>query len=137
MPHLPVKNLIHYVPAVTSAEAEASAKLFAKGVKAGGYVYAERLDTSAGPTFAVRKIEFKKGGKDVTYDTKFGPLDIERVLRHKERKDTVYVFRVVRKDEDGVLTLVWKQLSRKDAPAIVFRKGDKYPDLGSMDFLRN
>ena len=134
--HLPIKNLIHYVPGPTAAEAEASSKLFAKGVAAGGYVFSESVDTSAGPTFAVRKIEFNRKG-NVTYKTPYGELSLERMLRYKERKDSVYVFRIIRRDEAGVVTLVWKQLSRKDAPAIVFKKGDKYPDLGSMDFLRN
>jgi len=61
----PVNNLIHYVPPLTPAEAEMSVKLFAKGVTSGGYIYAESVDSSAGPTFAVRKIEFKRGGKDI------------------------------------------------------------------------
>jgi len=134
--HLPVKHLIHYVPATTAWEAEASSKLFTKGVAAGGYVFSKSVVTSAGPTFAVRKIEFNRKG-NVTYKTPYGELSLERVLRYKERNDSVYVFRVIRRDEAGVLTLVWKQLSRKDAPAIVFKKGDKYPDLGGMDFLRN
>lgn len=134
---IPVKNLISYVPPVTPSEAEMSVKLFVKGVTASDYIYAGSLDLSAGPTFVLRKIEFKRSG-DISYKSPKGHVfSIERVLRYKERKDTVYVFRVIRKDEAGVLTIVWKQLLRKDAPVIVFRKGDKYPDFGSMDTLRN
>ncbi len=136
--HPAVIGLLSYMPPVTPVTAEKEIKRFRKGVTSNGYTYAGSVDSSAGPTFAVRKIEFKRGGKPVEYRSPQGyVINLDRLLRFKERKDSVYVFRVVRKDEAGVLTIIWKQLSRKDAPAIKFQKGDKYPDFGSGDLLRN
>ncbi len=46
-----------------------------------------------------------------------------------KRADVIIVFRIVRKAEDGTLTIVWKELDRKEAPKIKFPKGEKFADF--------
>jgi hypothetical protein len=132
--HPAARLLTELQPNLAPATAERASMVLAQGFGASDYTFTATSSTSAGPTYLFRQIAFNVSGKvpKQRFRTRFGVVEVDmfkRTLQYQERKDTVYAFRVVRKDDDGVLTIVWKQLSRKDAPAIVFEKGDKIPNL--------
>jgi len=83
-----------------------------RGVSRDGFLYRRGLYTVDNATFALRSIAY--GGKyyravnRVTYNE----FDYDR------RKDVIVVFRIVEKDADGSVTILWKELREKDAPAI-------------------
>ncbi len=121
--HAALKLLDDFQPYLTPASASRSVSLFSKGVDAAGYHFADRVAAEGYTTYAIREIEFKAGGHL--------EIPILSYLKFKERRDSIYVFRVIRKSDDGSVTILWKQISRKNAPTIKFRKGDKFPDFGS------
>lgn len=143
---IPIESVIMNHPAVASlaafkspsapAEAESFFNRFADGVDAGGYRFASSLTAAASRTYVIRKIDFNMAGRDVKYtfsrkgESSDVGMSLQQMLGFKERNDTIYVFRVIRNDSDGAATIVWRQLSRKGSPSIIFKKGDKYPDFG-------
>ncbi len=130
--HPAVKLLVDYKPHLTPASAEKAAKVLARGSNTDGYRFAADSGVTVGHTYAFRQIAFNIKGEDpkVEIHTNWRYRSLKAFLKYQERKDTVFIFRVVRQDEHGGITIVWKQLLRKDAPAIVFQKGDKLPVFG-------
>lgn len=82
------------------------------GVRSDGFLYRRGLYTVDGVTFALRSIAY--GGKyfraagRVTYNE----FDYDR------RRDVIVAFRIVDKDESGNVTILWKELQDRAAPAI-------------------
>jgi len=46
-----------------------------------------------------------------------------------KRMDLIVAFRVVGRETNGSVTILWKELNRLDAPKILFAKNEKLSDL--------
>jgi hypothetical protein len=75
-----------------------------KGIRNGGVVYSKNVAANVGDTVVVRSIAYPVNGFAATKDA-----------------DRVVVMKIVKKDADGALTLVWKELARQDPPAVAQR----------------
>ena len=42
-----------------------------------------------------------------------------------KRVDTILAFRITRKESDGNITILWKELKEQKAPKIIFPKDEK------------
>jgi hypothetical protein len=101
-----------------------------KGVEVGEHVYANRLSAVPDMTYALRIIAYKNGNNVNKRLNRYQLLGIEPppesqdlmflALKQDTRVDLTVSFRVIRKDADGSITLIWKELSRKEPPEIVF-----------------
>ena len=132
--HPALKFLSDFQPQLRPETLSQSVSIFSKGVGAGGYHFAGRVAVEENTTYAIRKIEFRVAWQGhLTPKTRIdqGRLFRLNYLRYEDRKDSIYVFRVVKKDADGVVTVLWKQIVRKDAPTIKFEKGDTFPEFES------
>lgn len=130
--HPALKFLRDFRPELRPEAISQSVSLFSKGVDAGGYHFAGRVAVQENTTYAIRKIEFRVAGqRHLTPKTQIdqGRLIRLNYLMYQDRKDSIYIFRVVRKDADGAVTILWKQIVRKNAPTIKFQKGDTVPDI--------
>jgi len=78
----------------TITEARAQYRQSADGIKQDGTVYAKRVGALAGYTYALRSVNC-------------------------DRSDVLVAFRVVRKDTDGSLIILWKMLKQFPAPTLV------------------
>lgn len=93
---------------------------FARGVKSEDFVYRKILPVVENTTYALRAVAFRgnlyKTFRGFRYD----------LLGGDNRIDITVAFRIIRKHEDGSLTLLWKELDRRDAPKFKFaKKGEK------------
>ncbi len=83
-----------------------------KGVVSDGFLYRRGLYIVKNTTFALRSIAYEgkyfRAVKDLTYNE----FDFDK------RKDVLVVFRIVEKDEDGNVTILWKLLQEKDSPEL-------------------
>ena len=106
------KYVFDFAPPETLAQIEAASAKFQKGVVADGFSYRKFHALQENHTYLIRSIAYRRRERvernKVVYDE----------LTHDNRKDVIVVFQVVRlSGEDGV-TLLWKQLQRKDVAKI-------------------
>jgi hypothetical protein len=100
------------------------------GVESGGFAYSSSVKPAENMTFALRSIAYDLANSlpPVSETTSSSELRFHTLSLDK-RADVIVVFRIVRKDEDGSLTIVWKELDRREAPKIKFLKGEKFVDF--------
>ena len=107
-----VKKLMSFEPAKDFKQAQEFAVQLDKGIESNGFVYRNILPASENSTYVLRSIAYKGslirtiGG--ISYDE----------LEFDKRKDIIIAFRVVRRDSDGNVTILWKELSNKNSPKL-------------------
>lgn len=104
--------LRNYVPETSSKNAYRQYALMSRGVRIGDFLYRNFLPANENTTYAMRVIAYR--GKIYQNFRGFR----YNILEGDKRIDLILAFHVVRKDEDGSVTLVWKELERKEAPRL-------------------
>lgn len=111
-----LKYLVDFKPVKTNTEFLKMDNELNKGVKADGFVYRLGFYVTDQATFALRSIAYKgnfyRSVDGVVYDE----FDFDK------RKDTLVVFRIIEKDANGNITILWKILSKQNAPGLKFEK---------------
>jgi len=117
-----LKYLIDFKPAAGKADLARIDGELSKGVKADGFVYRLGFYASENATFVLRSVAYKgnllRSLNGVVYDE----------FQFDKRKDILIVFRVVETDANGNLTILWKELSRRDSPALKLDKSGEPKD---------
>ena len=110
-----VKFLSEYKPAKKSKDASIKREELTRGVKDSNYDYSWTAKVRENTTYAIRVIAY--GGEiwtklwgDAVYD----------ILDDDKRIDIIIVFRVIRVNKDGIITILWKELERKKSPKVNF-----------------
>lgn len=121
--------LVEFQPAIDPTSARRTSELISEGIKVGDYTYSTRADAAENTTYALRQIAYRLKSLPLRFD----PQTVEQRhflwLSSDERDDITVVFRIVKKDAEGVLTILWKELARLDAPKIKFGKGEVLSDF--------
>ena len=114
-----LKYLLDFSPSTNEKDLQAFEETLSKGVKSDGFLYGYGLYVEAQKTFALRSIayrgKFQRAVSGVTYNE----------MEFDKRKDILVVFRIVEKDANGSLTILWKELQTKDSPKIELTKEQK------------
>lgn len=98
-----VAYLAHFAPPVTVAEAERQYARSKIGFNANGHAYGVAAQVRPDTTYVLRSIIYK------TEDS---------FNRRRKATDLLVAFRVVRKAEDGSVTLIWRELQRSKPPKL-------------------
>ena len=81
-----------------------------------GYQHRNNLPAIENTTYVLRVIAYRGSFRHLfqgkTYD----------LLLDDTRKDIIVVFRVIGKNTDGSVTILWKELDRKDSPKLNYSK---------------
>ena len=104
---------LHKFQAAT--DIETAQKLDAKlleGVRHEGFIYQRVLPARENTTYLLRSIAYRGTVNKTAQGFVYNELDYDK------RKDILIAFRIVQTDSDGNVTILWKQLSAKDAPKI-------------------
>lgn len=84
----------------------------AEGIESDGFLYRRGLYIVLNTTFVLRSIaydgKYMRAIRGVTYDE----FDFDK------RKDVIVAFRIVEKDEQGNVTILWKKIQESDSPKI-------------------
>lgn len=111
-----LKFLNEYAPQTMSREAFKQSSQMERGVESGGFVYRKVARVAENSTYALRVVAYKgsifKSFRGFYFD----------LLAGDKRIDQTLAFRVVRRDPDGGVTIVWRELVRREAPRIKFEK---------------
>jgi hypothetical protein len=124
-----MKFLIDLKPEIEFEAVKNQYRQISDGINADGFAYTNVRKAETGTTYALRLVAYQippiKSDKFFSYtdDKRFDNLDNDK------RKDLMLVFHVVRKDADGRLTIVWKELSRQSSPKIVYPVNEKMSDF--------
>jgi hypothetical protein len=100
-----IREMAEFVPSGNKKEVTAQSRIASKGFQIGKYVYKTALPLKENSTYALRAITY--GVENPSSGLKTKPLDI------------IVVFRVVRRHGDGSVSILWKELDRKDAPKLL------------------
>jgi len=111
-----LKFLNDYAPQELNKEAQEQFLQMANGIKSGGYEYRTIVSANENTTYAMRVVAYKGS---VVRSYRGFRFDL---LQGDKRIDLILAFRVIRRDKDGGLTLVWKELARRKSPKIKFEK---------------
>ena len=69
------------------------------------------------------RLDAKNADRISLEESRFALLLLDR------RFDATYIFRVVRQDPDGAVTILWKRLAKEKAPKIRFEKKEPLRDF--------
>jgi len=111
--------LVNYQPESKNKDAYNQFVQITKGVKSGNFLYKNILPADVDITYALRVIAYQGRFLQTFRGLRFN------VLNGDERADLTLVFRVIRKSEDGSISLLWKEIQRKDAPKLIYEKRKK------------
>lgn len=117
-----LRFITQYKPEAQNKAADAQSKKITKGVKSGDYVYRSSWQAFENNTYVLRSIAYE-GKYLISY-----PRGAFNLLDQDVRKDVTIAFRVIRKNPDGSVTILWKELDHKDSPKLIYperRKDDK------------
>lgn len=99
-----------YSAQADGVEAQKQFLQLARGIKSGNFLYRKTFPVAENTTYALRVVAFRGS----IYRTYRGYS--YNLLGGDKRIDMTVAFRVVGKNEDGSITLLWKELDRRDAP---------------------
>lgn len=108
-----VSALLNFKPATEIENIIAQEKQITKGLLLGTRTYWKALPIRENTTYLIRSVAYQAKFKNLPKsDKRRGSLDDD------DRSDIIVVFRVVQKNPDDSLLLLWKELYRQNAPKI-------------------
>ncbi|MEZ5429220.1 MAG: hypothetical protein R2747_23435 [Pyrinomonadaceae bacterium] len=118
-----VKFALYFQPAEKSLEVKEQYDRIGRGIEADGFRYSREVPVRVGEVYLLRVIAYRLQNKFVDELSRGPRTDAKMkllVLENDERTDLTVAFRIIRKDADGNLTIIWKELDKKKSPEIVF-----------------
>ncbi len=114
-----VKTMADFIASDDIKEIEKQYAAAEKGFRVGKFLYISTLPVKEKTTYVLRAIAYQ--GKVYRKANSFKI----NILEGDTRIDLTLALRVIRKHEDGSVSILWKELSRKDSPKIKFDKSGK------------
>jgi len=128
--HAALKYINAFQPDSDARVAAEHAQQLKKGVEFEGRHYADSIVPKKNVTYAVRLIAYRlqNAVKPLSASSTMTEMMFLSLAVDK-RLDITVAFRILGRDEHGGLTIVWKELSRQDAPKIKFSKSQPLRDF--------
>jgi len=121
-----LKYLIQFQPSTGFKEANTINESLDRGVKRDGFLYSRSVAAIENNTYALRSIAYRGKVMNAVKGIPYNVLDFDK------RRDIIVAFRIVQKDADGSISILWNQLSDQEAPKIkVERNVEKDKDAPS------
>ncbi|MEZ5429222.1 MAG: hypothetical protein R2747_23445 [Pyrinomonadaceae bacterium] len=105
-----LKYLINFQPVTDYDRAKEIDQELTAGIIEDGFIYRRGLYAVEDATFVLRSIAYKGANYRAVQGITYNELDFDK------RRDIIVAFRIVEKGEDGSITILWKELDRKDSP---------------------
>ncbi|MEK7725505.1 MAG: hypothetical protein AAB336_14225 [Acidobacteriota bacterium] len=111
-----MKFLVDFVPETLNTAATRQYIEIVRGVRADKYEYRKVLPASENMTYAMRIVAYRgsfyKSFRGWIFD----------LISGDHRVDLILGFRVIRKETDGSVTILWKEIERKKSPKLKYDK---------------
>lgn len=113
-----VKFLLDFPPTIEYEQATATESRLIAGIEQNGFVYRSGLAAEENRTFFLRSIAYRGASLRAIQGVTYNELDFDK------REDIFVAFRIIRKDDDGSITILWKELDSKKSPKITREQED-------------
>ncbi len=128
-----VKFLNEYNPETDYKKAvEQSAKI-KKGISFENKNYSKTVRAMENNTYILRSISYRYKDLNKKRSLQLHNLtDEDRrflFINEFKRRDLIVAFRVIRKSDDGGLTIIWKELKSEKSPILVYQPDDKLSEI--------
>jgi hypothetical protein len=130
-----MRFLKDFNPETTSKKAKEQFVQISRKITSEGLVYGKVSKLYENVTYLTRIIAYQSSNKNLPAS----PEEYKRIktedeklltyLKLDNRRDKIIAFRIVRKDNDGSITILWKELADKKSPRLKFEKDEKITDL--------
>lgn len=101
-----------------------------KGTNVEGRTLTSRIKPQVNLTYAFRIIAYRVSNSFPPISNRTTHIQLKFMsLSYDKRSDEVIVFKVVRKDDIGGLTIVWKRLQKQESPKIKFQNDEVLRDF--------
>ena len=107
-----IKFLTDFVPATEFEKAAETERQLIAGIENGGFSYYSGLNAVENATYILRSIAYRGMFPQAVQNVAYNELAFDK------RKDVLVIFRVIRKDTDGSITILWKEMQDKKSPKI-------------------
>jgi len=129
-----VAFLRKFEPASDFAGARRQHAELIKGIRSNGVTYSNRVLPKLDTTYAVRIIAYRNDNNlrrrlPVEGLTPDNPVISFQTVQADNRFDLLVVFRIIRREADGNITILWKELSRQKSPVITFGRDERLTDF--------
>jgi hypothetical protein len=85
------------------------------GISQDGFLYKNAVSADENATYILRSIAYDTTSYRSLYGIKYDEMKFD------SRKDITVGFRIIRREQDGTVTLLWKELDRKKSPKITMK----------------
>lgn len=125
-----VSEITKVAPANKIDQAVTMAADLLKGTNVDGRTLSSRIKPQVNFTYAFRIIAYRVSYSFPPISNRTTHLQLKFMsLSYDKRSDEVIVFRVLRKDDIGGLTIVWKRLQKQESPKIKFPNAEMPRDF--------
>lgn len=118
-----LKFITEFKPSNSAEDVKLIDDSFATGITVRGYRYAKSAPAERNMTYAYRGVAYRgklvRSADGIMYNE----------LEYDKREDVIIAFRIVDKQPDGAITIVWKLMAEKESPKIKM-PAPKDPDDG-------
>lgn len=117
------KFLVEFEFAEKSSEIKKQYEQIGKKIQSDGYTYSRSAEAEVGEVYLMRVVAYRVQKKVLEKILKGGGYKTEfyfQKINRDERKDITIAFRIIKKQANGILTIIWKELDEKDSPEIMF-----------------
>jgi len=127
-----IKFLAEFKPETQMREAKRQFAEISRGISDGGYRFGKSAKAELNTTYALRTTAYRNDRSKTARLSIYKLSPDEKPfweLEDDKRVDLIVVFRIIRQEENGNVTILWKELKRADAPKIVYEKDEKLSDI--------
>lgn len=128
------KFLLDFKPETKNKLAKKQFDQIAQKINENGFTYGKVAKVDENATFLIRIIAYKLSDDthlriaSKKYES-WNELRFAYINQDEKRRDKIIAFRIIRKDSDGSITILWKELADKKSPKLEFEKDEKLTDL--------
>lgn len=127
-----VKFLLDFAPANQIADAKKQFVQISRGIEsADGYKYSNSVRAAENTTYILRAVAYRRkvNSQEFSESMTRRAFRLANLNFADKRIDITIAFRIVRHEQNGSITILWKEINRQDAPKIVFAKNEKFSDI--------
>jgi hypothetical protein len=123
-----IKYLAEFEPAENREDAYEQFEQLTKGIVENDFRYSNHEKVKENTTYALRVVAYRFSDKFIMRERTADNI-LFFGLENDKRKDLLLAFRIVKKSDDGAITILWKELQDQKSPKLVFKEDKILQDI--------